>query len=128
VAAVSTESGQTPRFGALYALESMEEATRFRLENERLSQDVDPDLIEELGAMFAEENMYAKKFKHMKDVMEGLVQFNVLLVQDQKELQSLCKATRCRERVVAYYYAGKGPRLGFIDPSKRSEPKSFGGP
>jgi type II secretory pathway component PulJ len=71
VASVREDEGRTPRFGSLYALDSMEEATQFRLENERLSRGIDKDLIEELGGMFTEFNHYAREFKHMKDVIEA---------------------------------------------------------
>jgi hypothetical protein len=70
VASVSNEEGVTPRFGALYALDSMEEATKFRLENERLSHGIDEELIEELGGEFQANNAYASQFKYMKDVIE----------------------------------------------------------
>lgn len=62
--------GGTPRFGALYVLDSVKDATEFRLANERVSAGIDPALIKDLGEMFEDCNNYAKKFKHMKDVLE----------------------------------------------------------
>lgn len=73
----------TPRFGTLYALDSAEEATQFRLENEMVSTGIEVQLIRELGEMFQDCNEYAKKFKHMKDVVNRELVFhhNVFYVQ-----------------------------------------------
>lgn len=70
VASVNEREGGTPRFGTLYALDSMEEATNFRLQNERVSEGIDEDLLQELAEMFAEINAHAMHYKHMKDVVE----------------------------------------------------------